>query len=77
MNGRAMDGIKHPTEEYVPTERSAMIVFFLMQGSRLSTAEIARLTGLTPQGAWNMLQKICRVVPLYQEGGVWIFRDEK
>lgn len=64
-------------QQYVPTERSALIVLFLMQGSQLSTAEIARLTGLTPQGAWSMLQKICRVVPLYQENGMWIYKHEK
>jgi hypothetical protein len=69
--------VQDSTSEYIPTERVAIAVFWLMQGNRLTTAEIARLTGLTPSGAWYMLQKICRVLPVsLSDSGEWEYRGD-
>ncbi len=55
----------------VTVERTAMIVFLLCEGRRFRTAEVARLMGLTRQGAYGQLAKIARVVPLATDGGEW------
>lgn len=55
----------------VTVERTAMIVFLLCEGRRFRTAEVARLLGLTRQGAYAHLSRVSRVVPLATEGGEW------
>ena len=69
--------MKQTQEDYIPTERIALVVFWLVQGSQLTTGDIARLAGISQQGAWSMMQKICRVLPLYQENGLWIFEHKE
>jgi len=61
-----------PTEEYVTTERVAVVVRLLTLGRRLTTAQVAEMVGVGRGGAWAMLSRIARVTPLYLgEDGRW------
>jgi len=61
-----------PDRETVATERIARVVWPLAHGQPLTTRQAAALAGITPRGAWRMLTKLCRVLPIYQDdGGVW------
>lgn len=58
--------------ELIPTERVAIVVWRLRDGESLSTAEVALAVGLTNSGAWRLLQKLSRVLPVYQtDSGLW------
>lgn len=59
-------------DEMVTTERVAIVVRLLTLGRKLTTAEVAELAGIQPKSAWDMLTKISRVTPLYQESGCWV-----
>lgn len=52
--------------ELVPTERVAIVVRCLMQGRALTTREVADMTGISSHGAYQMLSRMSRVVPVYQ-----------
>ena len=55
----------------VTTERVALVVYLLSQGGRLRTADVARMTDMTPQGARRMLNAMCTVLPLTYADGEW------
>lgn len=57
--------------EFVTTERVAVVVRLLTLGRRMTTREVAEIAGITPGGAWSMLGKLSRVLPLAEDGGVW------
>jgi len=64
------------TIDLSPTERIAIVAYHLSIGEQLSTADAASLTGLTRFGAWEMLDKLSRVLPIAQDrtkdnGPVW------
>ena len=50
-----------------PTERVAVIVLALAHGRRLTTRQAAEITGLTLNGAFVLLCRISRVLPLCQD----------
>lgn len=52
------------TEPEVTTERVALVVHRLAHGEAATTQEIAEWTGLTRFGAWDMLSRISRVLPI-------------
>lgn len=57
-----------------PSERVALVVWRMAQGDSLTTQQVAQLTGLTVNGAYLLLCRISRVLPLYQdEQLVWQF----
>jgi hypothetical protein len=58
-------------EELIPTERVALIVYELTVGGTVTTAQVAQMTGITHSGAWRMLGKLSRVLPLTEENGQW------
>ncbi len=58
-------------EEMVTTERVAIVVWLLSNGRAMSTAEVAGITGITHGGAWRLLARLCRVLPLTLEDNVW------
>lgn len=58
-------------EELIPTERVALIVYGLTVGGTVTTAQVAQMTGITHSGAWRMLNKLARVLPLAEEDGRW------
>jgi hypothetical protein len=59
-------------EEYVVTERAAIITRELMLGHALTVHDVAQLTGLSWDGASKLLARLCRVLNLYRdETGRW------
>jgi hypothetical protein len=52
-------------------ERSAIVIWFLARGHSFTTLEIAALTGLTRQGAWMMMDRLARQLPLSLEHSRW------
>jgi hypothetical protein len=52
-----------------PTERIAIVTAALAVGRRLSTADVAALVGISRCGAWEMLNKLSRVLPIMQIRG--------
>jgi len=57
--------------KYTPREKVALVVWHLAHGDGLSTASVADMTGLTRQGAWELMICLSRVLPIYQDNGVW------
>lgn len=55
------------------TERSAVVVWSLAHGEMLQTRQIAEITGLGMAGAWALMVRLSRVIPIYQdECGRWL-----
>lgn len=59
-------------------QRAALVACNLQAGERMTTRDIARITGLTPMGAYYLINDLCCVLPLYQddETGVWTWIDK-
>ena len=55
----------------VARERAAYVAFWLAQGREFTTAQVAERTGLTRQGALDLLKSISRVIPICEEEGIW------
>lgn len=53
-----------PENELIPTERIAIVTYMLAKGHKLTTLEAGVIAGISRQGAWAMLSKISRVLPL-------------
>jgi len=58
--------------EYITTERVAVIVWQLADGEALTTAQVAEIAGISRQGAFQMLQKLARVIPILCFDGEWM-----
>ena len=60
-------------DEMVASERAGFIAFYLARGYRLTNQDVQRLTGLNAAGAWLMMGKLSRVLPLTFSGygGTW------
>ncbi|NLX42133.1 MAG: hypothetical protein GXY79_01490 [Chloroflexi bacterium] len=56
-------------------ERAALAVVWLNDGAQLTTAELAERLGMTWGGAWRLMHRLARVLPIDQEDGRW-FRVE-
>ena len=57
--------------DYTTTERVGLVVWWLAHGDGMSVADAVKLTGLSRQGAWDMLCRLSRVLPIYSHRGVW------
>ncbi len=55
----------------IPTERVAIIVFLLCKGRTFTTDEVAELCGVTKRGAYYIMSRISRVLPLALDNGTW------
>jgi len=55
----------------VTTERVAVIVYLLARGRRFRTSEVADLCGLKRRGAYALMARISRVMPLTFLDGEW------
>lgn len=55
----------------MPTERIAMITWLLARGNSYTVAEVAAMAGVTHDGAYKLLCKISRILPIYCDGRVW------
>lgn len=60
-----------PDDELIVTERIAITVYVLCQGGTVTPHYVANAVGITPNGAWKMLSKLSRVLPLTEENGRW------
>lgn len=52
-------------------QRGATVALFLWQGAALSNGDVARLCGMTPQGAGKMMAILSATLPIVHEGGLW------
>lgn len=55
----------------VAQERAAYVAFWLAEGREFSTQQVAERTGLTRDGALKLLKAISRVIPIYEDNGIW------
>jgi len=51
-------------EELVAQERAALLAWWLARGGQLTTRQAADKLGVTYLGAWRILQKLSRVLPI-------------
>lgn len=59
-----------------PSERYALIGWYLKTGVALSTREVAELTGLTRDGALKLMYRISAVLPIYSDAeNIWRVQD--
>jgi len=55
------------------TERAALVTWHLCHGEAMQTRDIASLTGLGMAGAWVLMQRLSRAIPIYQDDrGFWV-----
>ena len=58
--------------DHTPEERIAIVVWHLAHGDSFRTSDVSAMTGLTRQGAYRLMCKVSRVVPIFQdEKGLW------
>ena len=55
----------------VVTERAGRVAWRLAQGERLSNRDVQQLTGLGQSGAWLLMGRLSRVLPVVFYSGVW------
>ncbi len=58
-------------------QRAALITLFLWQGSQLSTKDIARLCGMTTQGAGKMMAILSATLPIIVTDGLWGWMEKE
>jgi len=64
------------TSDLVAQERAASIAWYLCEGARMTTREIATRTGLHLRSAYHMMNKLARVLPITLDGcGQWMRAD--
>jgi alkylated DNA nucleotide flippase Atl1 len=59
------------TQPETVTERVAVVVMELSNGMEITTRQVAELTGLTRVGAWLLMMRLCRVLPIRYAGEHW------
>jgi len=65
------------TSDLVAQERAASIAWYLCEGARMTTREIAECVGLHVKSAYHMMNKIARVVPIcLDDDGRWYRADK-
>jgi hypothetical protein len=58
-------------DDMVVTEKAGLIGFHLGTGQTYTVDEVADLTGLSRHGAYQLLIKMSRSVPILSENGIW------
>lgn len=58
-------------DDLITTERVGIVVHRLAHGEAGSTVEIAGWVGMSRIGAWFMLNKLSRVLPVNMVNGRW------
>lgn len=56
--------------------RGGWVILFLWQGSKLSTRDIARLVGVTPQMAGRMMAILSAEFPLVCQDHLWQWMEK-
>ena len=57
--------------EWNAHQRAGQVTYWLVQGRKLSTAEIARLTGLSWDGAKFMMEMLSGLLPIVYADDKW------
>ncbi len=57
--------------DMTPTERIGRATWLLAQGRSVTVRQMATELEITPRGARAMLERLSRVVPLVDDGGLW------
>lgn len=63
------------TDEMVVTERAGAVAWELGRGRRLTNRDVQDLTGLGRSGAWLMMGRLSRVLPVTFYNGAWCNMD--
>lgn len=63
--------------DYTPQQRAAKIIWWILNGRRMTTAEMAERLGIDRTGTWKILSSLSGVFGLLQdEDGRWRLIDE-
>lgn len=54
------------------TDRVTVVVWALAEGRKLTTADVARMTGLRWKGAYRLLCRVSRIIPIRQDIDGWV-----
>ena len=54
-----------------PTERIGLVAYLVAMGHTTTARQMATDLGITEHGARKMPEKLSRVLPLVNDGGVW------
>ena len=59
--------------DYTPQEKAALVAWHLAHGEGMRTADVQALTGLSWRGAYNLMCRLSRVLPICrgQYDGRW------
>lgn len=57
--------------DMLPTERIALCTAHLLMGRAMTVRQVAEELEITHSGAAKMLARISRVLPVFDDGGVW------
>ena len=61
--------------DVTPTERVAIVVRDLAHGQQLTPRQVADMTACNLGTAYRVLERISRVLPVYEDGGRWAWLD--
>lgn len=54
-----------------PQQRAGLIVWWLCHGEKLSTKDVARLAGLSMDGAYALMTSLSERIPIYCDTKHW------
>jgi hypothetical protein len=58
-------------EPETATERAGLIVVELMNGEELTTRQVAEVANMSMWGAWALMIRLCRVLPIEYSESRW------
>lgn len=61
--------------EWNAHQRAGQVTYWLVQGHKMSTAQIARRTGLSWEGAKFMMEMLSGLLPIVHVKGKWQWLD--
>jgi predicted DNA-binding transcriptional regulator YafY len=62
--------------ESTPTERAAQVTYWLANGKRLTTADVAESLQISQRTAQRLFTSVSRVLPVYRDdSGYWMIED--
>ena len=64
------------SSEFGTTERIALTTWLLSSGHSLKTSDVAQRLEISRTGAYKMLDRMSRAIPLILENGFWRVVDE-
>lgn len=64
------------SREYSAHQKAGLVTLLLIGGSEMTTEGIAKVTGLTWDGAEYMMDMLSAVIPIVKECGKWRWMDK-